>query len=669
MKLQRMRSHRQQQQVSWRRTVLRKWLNRSTSNSDYSADSDFSSDSDSDQEYCERPKESRFKHEKHDNVKFDTKECCDGPKESRFKNEIAEELKIDANEALPRLRRRNSETFRAQYIKPKEIRICAATWNVGGLTPDDDLDLDGWLDIAEPADIYVIGFQEIIPLNAGNIFGAEDTRPVQKWENIIRETLNRVSPMTRFKSYSDPPSPSRFQPTEDALVIDEEVALESDSDIEEAIYPVNEHTSGFDDGGTDFDCDDASFPEDPVHFDRAMEKESLQSSSSKRLDRLHCLKVNDSEENVEGSNAQYTKILSKTLSGTEKIGLSWPEPPLDLLGQHILEKSNSFGSSKSFKTLKSFRTHSSFKSSTIHERSMESDLKALAEIDLDSLISRKRRPAYVRIVSKQMVGVFITVWVRRSLRRYIQNVNVSAVGVGVMGYIGNKGAVSVSMSVHQTVFCFVCTHLTAGEKEADAVKRNADVNEIHRRSRFNFCSAMGLPNRIYDHERIIWLGDLNYRINLPYERTRELISKKDWSKLLEQDQLARELKKGRAFDGWSEGSLCFAPTYKYELNSDTYIGEDPKATRRTPAWCDRVLSFGKGMRLVNYRRSEIKLSDHRPVTASYMVEVEVFSQKKLQRALTFTNAEVEEEDIVMDVGVNTGLHLPILEEDASYWER
>lgn len=37
--------------------------------------------------------------------------------------------------------------------------------------------------------------------------------------------------------------------------------------------------------------------------------------------------------------------------------------------------------------------------------------------------------------------------------------------------------------------------------------------------------------------RIIWLGDLNYRINLPYEQTRELISKRDWSKLVERDQV------------------------------------------------------------------------------------------------------------------------------------
>lgn len=56
------------------------------------------------------------------------------------------------------------------------------------------------------------------------------------------------------------------------------------------------------------------------------------------------------------------------------------------------------------------------------------------------------------------------------------------------------------------------------------------------------------------------------------------------------------------------------------------------------------------MRLLSYRRSEVKLSDHRPVTASYMMEVEVFSPRKLQRALTFTDAEIEGQDMVTDIG-------------------
>lgn len=62
--------------------------------------------------------------------------------------------------------------------------------------------------------------------------------------------------------------------------------------------------------------------------------------------------------------------------------------------------------------------------------------------------------------------------------------------------------------------------------------------------------------------------------------------------------------------------------------------------------CDRVLSYGKGMKLLNYRRTELKLSDHRPVTATYIVEVESFSPRKLQRALTFTNAEIENEEAI-----------------------
>lgn len=51
------------------------------------------------------------------------------------------------------------------------------------------------------------------------------------------------------------------------------------------------------------------------------------------------------------------------------------------------------------------------------------------------------------------------------------------------------------------------------------------------------------------------------------------------------------------------------------------------------------------MKLLSYRRAELKLSDHRPVTATYMVEVEAFSPRKLQRALTFTDAEIENEQV------------------------
>ncbi|KAK6145816.1 hypothetical protein DH2020_019685 [Rehmannia glutinosa] len=581
---------------------------------------------------------SQYEEAEHQKPQPAGREISDLPRESRFKNEKPGEVQVDANDALSRLRRRRkSETFRAQYINTKEISL-----------------------------------QEIIPLNAGNIFGAEDSRPVSKWENLIRETLNRVPPVTKFKSFSDPPSPSRFKPPEDALDIEDEIVLESDSDVEEEIYPLNDESNVFEeikDGmvkGENSFFADTSVSDGYDNLSNSVEQElKRQFSSQRKLDRLTCSRTEDSEENSEFLNTQYTNKLTKSLSGTERIGLSWPEPPLHLLAQHVFERPNSFKSSKSFKasksfkgpksvkasksfkTSKSFMTYSSFKSNTITENRMQFDLASLAEIDLESLINRKRRPPYVRIVSKQMVGIFITVWVRRNLRRHIQNVNVSTVGVGVMGYIGNK-----------TLFCFVCSHLTSGEKEGDAVKRNADVHEIHRRTRFNSLAALKLINEL---PKWIPFSQALYTTNILNR------APLNWIESIE--VLMRELRKGRAFDGWSEGTLNFAPTYKYEFNSESYCGADPKTGRRTPAWCDRILSFGTGMKLLSYRRSELKLSDHRPVTASYMVEIEVFSPRKLQRALTFTDAEIEEQDIVAEMGLGGGMDLLRLDEDVSYWER
>lgn len=56
------------------------------------------------------------------------------------------------------------------------------------------------------------------------------------------------------------------------------------------------------------------------------------------------------------------------------------------------------------------------------------------------------------------------------------------------------------------------------------------------------------------------------------------------------------------------------------------------------------------MRLLSYKRNELKLSDHRPVTAAYIAEVEVFNPRKLQKALTFTDAEIGNEELMTSYG-------------------
>ncbi|KAG7552548.1 Endonuclease/exonuclease/phosphatase superfamily [Arabidopsis thaliana x Arabidopsis arenosa] len=574
-------------QLYWARFLLRKWFNISANESDHVADSDDEEDDDS---------------------------VADSDIEG------IEEAHDETNDAEPRLRRRNSETFRVQYMDTKAIRICVGTWNVGGRVPPTDLDIDGWVDTIEPADIYVLGLQEIVPLNAGNIFGIEDDRPALEWEDTIRDALNRIRPRkVKIVSYSDPPSPSKFKPFEDVTDVVEEMIVENTSDNCNVIHSVNENFS-FNNGIVDTNYDKRSCLPRQEYLQR-------QFSSPKKLDRLFSMQLDTGSKRAES--------LSRWFSYSERVGLSWPEPPLRLLNQHVRERRCSLKSS-----LKPFKNYSSFKATANNLAGKKTPL--LSDLDLKPLMN-VRKPSYVKIVSKQMVGVFLTIWVRRSLRKHIRNLSVSTVGVGVMGYIGNKGAVSVSMSVYQTPFCFVCTHLASGEKDGDHRKRNADVSDIHRRTQFHphSLSATRLPRSIRDHENIIWLGDLNYRINLSYEKAHELIARKDWKRLAEKDQLVREMRQGRVFEGWSEGTLDFPPTYKYEIDSEKYGGNDPKSGKRTPAWCDRIIWYGKGMKLMSYRRSEIKLSDHRPVTATFVVEVEVFSPRKLQRTLTLTTAEID----------------------------
>ena len=79
-----------------------------------------------------------------------------------------------------------------------------------------------------------------------------------------------------------------------------------------------------------------------------------------------------------------------------------------------------------------------------------------------------------------------------------------------------------------------------------------------------FCRSFGLNNVDVLHQyNVFWLGDLNYRITLPWEETVKLIKSKQWEKLRQHDQLLIEQAAGRVFYGYNELDLNFPPTYKY----------------------------------------------------------------------------------------------------------
>jgi hypothetical protein len=190
-------------------------------------------------------------------------------------------------------------------------------------------------------------FQEIVPLNAGNIFGAEDNRPVAIWEHIIRQTLNKNgSDKLRFKCHSDPSSSSRFDPSDVALSMEHELLSGSDNDSDGELHPLIEqdHNRRF-------------------HQDKTDEK---------------------------------------------------------------------------------------------FEPFLEEDLAC------DAIIGKRKRPEFVRIISKQMVGIFLSIWVRRSLRKHVQNLRVSTVGVGAMGYIGNKASAKFDLPLYYSTFVHLDISVTTG---------------------------------------------------------------------------------------------------------------------------------------------------------------------------------------------------------------
>lgn len=63
-----------------------------------------------------------------------------------------------------------------------------------------------------------------------------------------------------------------------------------------------------------------------------------------------------------------------------------------------------------------------------------------------------------------------------------------------------QGSVSVSMSLYQSRMCFVCSHLTSGQKEGAEQRRNSDVYEIVRRTCFSSVFDTDQPLTIPSHE-------------------------------------------------------------------------------------------------------------------------------------------------------------------------
>ncbi|KAI4323658.1 hypothetical protein L6164_023246 [Bauhinia variegata] len=62
---------------------------------------------------------------------------------------------------------------------------------------------------------------------------------------------------------------------------------------------------------------------------------------------------------------------------------------------------------------------------------------------------------YRLVVAKQMVGIFVSVWMKKELVQHVGHLRVCCTSRGIMGCLGDKGCISVSMSLYQRSLCFI----------------------------------------------------------------------------------------------------------------------------------------------------------------------------------------------------------------------
>jgi hypothetical protein len=269
---------------------------------------------------------------------------------------------------------------------------------------------------------------------------------------------------------------------------------------------------------------------------------------------------------------------------------------------------------------------------------------------------------YVPIALHMLGGIQFGLFCKREMLGDVEAVSLADVTCGIGNVFHNKGAIGafVQLKAKESSdridvqrdkslrILFVTAHMAAHVKNTEA--RDADFWRIAMElqaqapSRFLPSSKVLAMEKSFNAgfhllesmDRIFFCGDLNYRVDVPHEfaehsinemtkhaneKSPESLRKADAIRLqlLRYDQLLCSIAEERAFPGFAEGTITFAPTFKFDKNSAEY---DTSHKQRIPAWTDRVLFKPVGTRVLEYSSvPDAQHSDHRPVYATFRVNM------------------------------------------------
>ena len=147
-----------------------------------------------------------------------------------------------------------------------------------------------------------------------------------------------------------------------------------------------------------------------------------------------------------------------------------------------------------------------------------------------SAVSSALPTGYELVAEQQLIGLLLLIYASPEIASTISSVSTTSVGTGMLGYMGNKGAVTARLVLGETTrLVFVNCHLAAGTEKGSLERRNWDAAQIATRTRFDpVQDSSGTveesPEGIGDEDFAFWFGDLNYRLDtLPGDEVRRLL--------------------------------------------------------------------------------------------------------------------------------------------------
>ncbi|CAK7272216.1 hypothetical protein SEPCBS119000_005006 [Sporothrix epigloea] len=145
-------------------------------------------------------------------------------------------------------------------------------------------------------------------------------------------------------------------------------------------------------------------------------------------------------------------------------------------------------------------------------------------------LSRSLPAGYVSVATEQMSGLLLLVYASPEIACMVSHTSTSAVGTGLLGILGNKGSVSASVVLGETTrMVFVNSHLASGNDSSHTDRRCWDVSHIESRTQFSPYNHPGASEvreseKISDADFAFWFGDLNFRLDLPGDDIRHILT-------------------------------------------------------------------------------------------------------------------------------------------------